>query len=85
MRDDQEGPFKIINPKGDRKRACHKLGEWNSVENAKYAAFLIKNAENIENKAYKELWVHFKAMAKFIQSRNTCQCKSHHQKLYNRF
>ena len=55
---------------------------WNETENIKYREFVEKNLELLlkplkERKAHKINIM----MSKYIKSRTSCQCRSHHQKM----
>ena len=55
-------------------------GKWSGKEEVKYVKFLQKHLEIMECKASRKKHKIFNEMAKWMRTRNSEQCRSHHQK-----
>lgn len=78
----KENPFKVNHGEAPAKPIYETiLGIWTSFENAKYAAYILRNKNRIQNRPTSMLWGIFKEMSSFVGSRNFRQCKAHHSRL----
>jgi hypothetical protein len=59
---------------------------WSLAENLKYKDFLVSNFEffGVDSKERRQIQIHVQ-MGKFIGSRNSKQCRSHHQKMLRKY
>ena len=78
-------PTKKKNSKGrcqEGKRNSFNTSGWSLTENIRYKDFLVKNLHLFELplRKRKELKVNIR-MSKFMRTRNSSQCRSHHQKM----
>lgn len=55
-------------------------GHWSAKEHIKYIMFLDYFSNLFVLKHNKKLWKIFTIMSNFIKTRNSSQCRSHHQK-----
>ena len=56
-------------------------GKWSGKEEVKYVRFLQSNRDDMEETQNRRKGKVFVRMSKFVRSRNSDQCRSHHQKL----
>ena len=76
-------------PKKGSKRKIKELagiliGGWTYDETKKYAKFLRKYRSQFEDRVLRRKNKIFLRMAKFVKSRTSDQCRSHHQKVENK-
>ena len=57
------------------------MGRWSIKEHAKYYTFLVVNENILKNKNMHKNDRIFRLMSRFIMSRTSEQCRSHHQKI----
>lgn len=58
-------------------------GKWSGKEEVKYVKFLQENLEAMEDEQARKKSRIFVKMSKFMRTRSSDQCRSHHQKLIN--
>lgn len=79
-----EGPFLVshLNSYGFGTPANN--SGWQFPENVKYVLFIELHRAAMEGKEHNKLWSVYKAMARYIKSRNYLQCKLYHQKMLSK-
>lgn len=60
-------------------------GKWSEEEHMKYIAFIDFNKDRMRSKDKRRSNKFYQEMADFIVTRNALQCRSHHQKLEEKY
>jgi hypothetical protein len=61
------------------------IGSWGAEENRIYLGFLESYKDDFEDEAARRRTTVFNRLSKALRKRTPDQCRSHHQKLQNRF
>lgn len=60
------------------------FGQWNEKEIFKYFLFVYHHKQKFQSKSMRKSLKVFKQMARFVKTRNSSQCRTHHQNLMNK-
>ncbi len=75
-----EGPFFITNPKSNLQH-FKTSSNWNSSEKIKFSVFFYKNESSFSKMDKQLKWKVIAELARFVKTRNLCQCKSFYTKI----
>lgn len=70
-----------LKPETQKQNPKSSFGLWTEKETFKYFLFLYHHKSKFQSKSLRKSLKVFKQMAKFIKSRNSSQCRTHHQNL----
>ena len=59
-------------------------GQWNDKEEEKYSLFIYHHQKKFKTRSLKKSLKIFKLMAYYIGSRNSCQCRTHHESIHKK-